>query len=444
MQPPSKKTGIVWTVCCLFLLQMFVIGNTQSGGDSYKDILEVDAVGYYSYLPAIFVYKDLNLSFIEKNSNQYIASSSSLVCVQTNQGKIDRYFAGAAILMTPFYLIGTLLTEISTLSNDGYSKYQIISISIGASFYLYAALYFIGLLLKEQFQLSQKTIIITIISFALGTNLFYYSIFEPGMSHIYSFFSVSILLYSFSRYVHTKNTNYLFLTFLLLGLVTLIRPVNILIILSLLVIWPTESIKLIKDLFTSKIAVLITGFFIFFAMLSIQLLYYKLATNQWFVDSYNDIGFNFLSPQFANILFSYRKGLFVYMPILFVSVIGLYYWSLKQPLVYLRWIILFTFITYILSSWASWSYGGCFGNRAYIEYYILFIIPFAFLVEHALKTFPKLLYTITISLILFCQIQTYQYRYFYIHWDDMNKEKYWKVFLRIDYLIKKTPVKEIY
>lgn len=444
MQTHSKKKGILWTVCCLFLLQIFVIGNTQSGNDGYKDILEVDAVGYYSYLPAIFVYKDLNLSFIEKNTNQYISNASSLVCINTNHGKIDRYFIGTAIFMAPFYFIGTLVTEISGVINDGYSKYQIISISIGATFYLYAAFYFIGLLLKEQFQLQQKSIILTIVSFALGTNLFYYSIFEPGMSHIYSFFIVSIFFYSFNRYIRTKNNNYLFLTFLSLGLITLIRPLNILIVLSLLVIWPNDGIKLIKELFTSKIVVLITGILLFFSVVFIQLLYYKLATNVFFIDSYNDIGFNFFSPQFGNILFSYRKGLFIYMPLLFVSLIGLYYWSLQQKFVYIRWLILSTIITYILSSWSSWSYGGCFGNRAFIEYYILFIIPFAFFVEHVFKIFPKSLFAVMITLILVCQIQTYQYRYFHIHWDEMSKEKYWKVFLRVDYLINKKPVKEIY
>ena len=444
MQKISLIKSLFWTVFSLFLLQTCVIGNTQTGDENYKDILEVDAVGYYSYLPAIFVYNDLNLSFIEKNTNQYISNASPLVCINTTHGKVDRYFVGTAILMAPFYLIGTLLTEISGVANDGYTKYQIVSISVGATFYLYAALYFIGLLLKEQFQLHQKTIILTIISFALGTNLFYYSIFEPGMSHIYSFFTVSILFHSFSRYIITKNNRHLFLTFLSLGLITLIRPVNILIVLSFLVIWPNESIKLIKELFTSKINVLATGIILFFPVIFIQLLYYKLTTNLWFVDSYNDIGFNFLSPQFGNILFSYRKGLFIYMPILFVSIIGLYYWSFQQKFVYIRWLILLTIITYILSSWSSWSYGGCFGNRAYIEYYILFIIPFALLVENVSAKSPKILYACIIALILFCQIQTYQYRYYYIHWDEMNKEKYWKVFLRVDYLIKNTPVKEIY
>ena len=39
------------------------------------------------------------------------------------------------------------------------------------------------------------------------------------------------------------------------------------------------------------------------------------------------------------------------------------------------------------------------------------------------------------TLIVVCQIQTFQYRYFQIHWSDMTKEKYWDVFLRVDRLL---------
>jgi hypothetical protein len=40
-----------------------------------------------------------------------------------------------------------------------------------------------------------------------------------------------------------------------------------------------------------------------------------------------------------------------------------------------------------------------------------------------------------VLLVIVCQIQTYQYRYNQIHWSEMNKEKYWEVFLRIDKLM---------
>jgi hypothetical protein len=316
-------------------------------------------------------------------------------------------------------------------------------VPIAASTYLYAGLFLIGILLKNRFHLTQKSILLSIATFAIGTNLFYYSIFEPGMSHIYSFFSVALFLCIWSKFMDTQKINYLLIASLLLGLITIIRPVNILIILSLPVIWPSTIASSIIDLFRKKIHFTFLAFTIFCLIICIQLAYYKLATSHWYIYSYKEERFNFLSPHFWDTLFSYRKGLFVYMPILFISIVGIYYWNKQQKYVAVLWATAFTIITYILSSWSSWSYGGCYGNRAFIEYYIFFIIPFAYLIEHMLNKTPKIVYAGIVVIILFCQIQTYQYRYYYIHWDEMNKEKYWNVFLRIDYLITKKPISEI-
>jgi len=38
--------------------------------------------------------------------------------------------------------------------------------------------------------------------------------------------------------------------------------------------------------------------------------------------------------------------------------------------------------------------------------------------------------------IFICQIQMYQYRYYHIHWENMDKEHYWRNFLRIDLIGK--------
>ena len=40
--------------------------------------------------------------------------------------------------------------------------------------------------------------------------------------------------------------------------------------------------------------------------------------------------------------------------------------------------------------------------------------------------------TIVVLCIMLCQFQTYQYRYYIIHWENMNSEKYWEVFLQLD------------
>jgi hypothetical protein len=80
-----------------------------------------------------------------------------------------------------------------------------------------------------------------------------------------------------------------------------------------------------------------------------------------------------------------------------------------------------------------WYYGGSFSGRVFVEYLPLFAILLALTFKTIQQPLLKKAFTTLIFLlVVLCQIQTYQYRYYQIHWCDMNKEKYWDVFLRID------------
>jgi len=70
-----------------------------------------------------------------------------------------------------------------------------------------------------------------------------------------------------------------------------------------------------------------------------------------------------------------------------------------------------------------------------IEFYAFFAIMLAKSIhEIKSRTTKKMFLGLIVILLLVCQIQTYQYRRMQIHWSDMNKEKYWEVFMRIDKL----------
>jgi putative copper export protein len=82
-----------------------------------------------------------------------------------------------------------------------------------------------------------------------------------------------------------------------------------------------------------------------------------------------------------------------------------------------------------------WFYGGSFSQRVMIDFYAFFTLMLAIAVQEIKNSRLKILFISTIVLlVLVCQIQTYQYRRMQIHWSDMNKEKYWEVFMRIDKL----------
>ncbi len=99
---------------------------------------------------------------------------------------------------------------------------------------------------------------------------------------------------------------------------------------------------------------------------------------------------------------------------------------------------------YILSAWWSWWYGGSFGSRVCIEYYALIALLVGLAYKYLKPGWSRKLYSgLIVCVLLVCQMQTYQYRYYYIHWEKMDKEHYWRVFMRIDQLGKRNPNKDL-
>ncbi len=416
---------------------LVVTSNLNWGKKSWVGIIEADAKGYYAYLPAIFIYNDLNFGFFEKiEKDKYYSENLYYDYRAWYSGNvINKYYCGTAIAELPFFLIAHFSANVFGYENDGYSKIYLVLISIAAWFYLFVGLaYLIGIL--GLYNISEWHKILTILAALFGTNLFYYTVGEAGMSHIFSFAFFSMFFYYARLYFTDFKAKYILLLAILLGIIVLIRPLNILIFLILP--FTSGSYKSLKDGFitaTKNSFWLLGSVLVFIAIVAIQFFIYKISTGHFFVDSYGEEGFNFLDPHIFDILFSYRKGLFLYTPMYLISLAGGYFLWKKSKFEFYSMFGFLSVITYIISSWWMWYYGGSYSSRVYVEYIPFFMILLAITLKEINGKFLKRLYISTILLlIVFCQIQTFQYRYYHIHWSEMNKEKYWDVFLRVDKL----------
>lgn len=409
------------------------MSNLRWGDDNWTGILGADAKGYYAWLPAVFIYEDLNLGFFDFIEKEKYYNPNGYYDYRANSGHgqiIDKYYAGVALAEMPFFLGAHAYTKLSGGDADGYSENYLVAVSIAALFYLFCGLWFLRKTLQE-YSIPEKTISITLLAAVFGTNLFCYTVVEPGMSHVFSFCFVSAFVYFSKKYFSTFNPRYLLFIGLCFGMIILIRPINLLIVFS----WPflaggfRQLGKGVRRAFQNPkyfLGALLPAL----ALPFLQLLLYKLATGHFIIYSYQDEGFNFLDPHFLDILFSYRKGLFLYTPLYLLSLFGLFKFWKENRIATLAWLGFFLLITYVFSSWWMWYYGGSFSGRVFVEYIPLFMIPLAVLIASAKRRFTRIaIPTLVFALIVVCQIQTYQYRYYEIHWDQMNKEKYWDVFL---------------
>ena len=222
---------------------------------------------------------------------------------------------------------------------------------------------------------------------------------------------------------------------LLLGLIVLCRPINGLV--GLFLIPLAGNVRTLKigllDIFSSVKAWAIS-LLLFVGIVGIQLVIYKISTGSFFVYSYQEEGFNFSDPHFFDILFSYKKGLFLYTPMLLLGLFSVFYFLRSKSFFSISWLMFFVGITYVFSSWWMWFYGGSFSSRVYVEYIPIFILPLGLFLESCSPKVKKVTIGLIICLIGVCQIQSYQYRYYEIHYTDMDQAKYWEVFLMRNHL----------
>jgi hypothetical protein len=221
---------------------------------------------------------------------------------------------------------------------------------------------------------------------------------------------------------------------LLLGVIVLIRPVNGLIVLALPFL-ASHSQKLISAVvgLGKKPLALAGALACFSAVVFIQLIIYRISTGHFWVYSYGGEQLDLTHPHLWDILFSYRKGLFLYTPFYLLSVlsVAVFFWR-KQWWMASWYLVFFVGVSYVLSSWWSWWYGGSFSGRVFVEYLPIVALPLAIFLGQVRQVWVKLLMVLTLTVVVgLCQFQTYQYRYFIIHWENMTKEKYWEVFLTI-------------
>lgn len=150
-----------------------------------RHIIYADGAGYYCHLSQWFIYNDQDYSFISELDEKYPENrfGDHIQHFNEEDKKINKYYPGTAVMLTPFFLIAHAIQAVSGGEMDGYAlTYQILA-SLGAIFYwLIGSIGLYLILLRLKIKPVYALIAITAIS--LGTNLFYYTISAPTFAHM--------------------------------------------------------------------------------------------------------------------------------------------------------------------------------------------------------------------------------------------------------------------
>ncbi|MBK9590032.1 MAG: hypothetical protein IPO32_00595 [Crocinitomicaceae bacterium] len=409
----------------LLLVQSF----SADLNNPYRKPISGDAQAYYAYLPAIFIYQDLDYQFVpEMQQKYYVAASSKSFLKDVNGEKVNKTFPGVSLLYLPFFAAAHAISLVFGLPADGYAyTYQLLYL-IGFWFYFLAGLIFFRKVLLE-LNFTPRIVDASLIAITLGTNIFFYTVYDQSVTHIYSFFLVNWSLFLLLRLKKEFKLRPLALLISILALIGITRPTNILVIGVLLFF--VNDFAFYKALFVQvfRIKNIFKIIFPSLLILSIPFILWKLQTGNWIVYSYGEEGFDFTKPEIMNFLFSYTKGWFIYTPImLLILIFGfiiLFKQNRKQVLIGLAF---FGIAIYIFSSWWCWYYGAGMSQRVMIDFYIL---PGFLLAVILQKMSSKKVITVSLISIFVCFniAQAYQISKGILPFGSPTKAQYWDNFL---------------
>ena len=427
------STIILFIIICLIVITSIVCFPSN--------ILSWDTFGYYLYLPQLFISNDLGIQDVEHLQgivDTYHNTGTLYQIWETETGNmLIRYTSGQAVLFAPFFLIAHLITLLTGGVADGFSLPYQIAIFAGCMVYFIIAMFLLRRILRHFF--SDKVTTITLCLLLLGTNLLANTLFGIASIHTQLFFLYTILIYFTIRW-HKSHTwkNIIFIA-IAAGLIILTRPTDI-ICLLIPFFWNISSMTTFKEkmiLYKQYFIQILVSAVIVIAIGSIQIIYWKVFSNHYILDSYNNPGegMEFFRPFLKETLFSFRKGWFVYTPLMFFALFGIIAAFKRGKECAVAVLLFVVFNIYLVSCWSCWWYADSFGQRAYIQSYAVMSLPLGFMVQFIMERSNRIKILIFIFLGLICALnlfQTWQYRHDIISSSRMTKAAYFANFFCTD------------
>lgn len=407
----------------LFLLFFFVVMSAHGmyrhfrGMTARQLVMSSDMEGYYQYLPYVF-FKDKDIEQM-RWAKPY-----------GEDRKLNVFTCGVAILELPFFIVAHGVSELLEMEDPGYNPAYYHTVLFAAIFYVFIGLYYLYKALRRFF--TREASLLTVFLAFLATNLFFYTVMQPGVSHAYSFFLLSLYIYFVPGFYEKPGIRSSLFMILPLALAVLIRPTNIIAGFYFL-LYGISSFRELGQRLTMlahRWQLLLFMAFVSFMIFIPQMLYWHRVTGKWIVYSYADERFtNALSPQFCTVLFGARGGWYVYTPLMIIATGGLLYLAYLRKLTAPAILLMMVLIIYVNASWFNPTFSSSAGYRALVEWIPFMCIPLAFVIEK-LQPKPGWKRTLYIILALFVVYNLlFAYKFDNHVWWNMEWE--WRNFLRL-------------
>ncbi|HMQ75133.1 MAG TPA: hypothetical protein PKE21_01770 [Flavobacteriales bacterium] len=410
-RPRNSSLAIAALMLVLSVLQVRWAWIGDSGHE-WERMVRSDVRGYYGYLLAVFIRGDLGH---EPADPTYVH--------HTPDGTLNKYFAGTAVMMAPWFAAGHAVALLSPdAPKDGRSGWEYMAIGLGGLVHVLLGLLLLRALLTG---LGVRDVVIAWVLAAtvLATPLLQYATLQPGWSHVHSFLAFAAFLYVVHRLAEACHMRWLILLGVVFGLIVLIRPVNGLVLLAVPIVAGDRTLALIRRVLAHPLH-LVAAAVAFSAVVAVQPLLWHAQTGHWLEWGYRGEGFHWDRPEVLRVLFGFRRGLFLYAPVLLLAVAALFALLRRSPVVAWSGLVYLAVNTYVIASWWIWYYGSGFGSRVYIEHLAVLTVPWALALHRVGRRTWALGRAWMLACIVLHTFQYWQYRHLILHHESMDRNKY--------------------
>lgn len=420
--PRSPSWWVVVMLWCAFSFKVLT--------RPYWNAFAWDSFGYHLYLPALLPNGDpllRDLSWVQAAHSEHDASPLLYQITERDGHRVVRYTMGLALTWSPWYLMGHGLAKLTGQPADGYSGPYQWCVVCGVLFYFLIGLFWSRRALLSAF--SEPVTAITLGVLLMGTNLIEQVLTNITGPHVVLFTLYAGVVHFTVRWHRAHAARDALALAVLCGLAALTRPTDAVSVLIPL-LWgegPRAVIRHGRQFLMVVCVMVLIGL--------PQLLYWFSATGMLFYDSYGNAGegLDVLKPHTAAFLFSFRKGWWLYSPIMLVATIGIALLRDRWRMSFWAVSVFFIVNLWLVSSWTCWWYADSFGSRAMTGSYPVMALPLAAVVAWAMETRTRRA-PVLASLGVLCGFSLFQYWQFtrgIIHPQRMTRPAYFAVLGRV-------------
>lgn len=398
----------------------------------YFNFISYDNFGYYMHLPAKYIYHDEGLkngwfeSITEKYKNT--GHFSQTATTKDNQ-RIMRFYKGMSYLWIPPFFVGHLYAKSFGYAADGFSvPYHTALIFYGALFSIIGVIFSRKILLKY---FNERITAITLFIFFTGTSFFYFSTLGSDVPHIYLFALISSLIYWTIKWHEEQKFKYILFLAISMGFIIAVRPSDMFIAIIPL-LWGVYNYATLKNklnLIYKKRGQFLFALLICFLFILPQLIYYYRYTGSPIINVYDNPAatLDLMHPRFAYVLVGFRKGWFIYSPLIILGFVGLFMMRKSHKDYFLASVIYFALLIYLVASFSSLL---SFGWRAFLQSSALLVLPMGFFVDYLIRQkilVQSVLFILISGFIVLTVHQAYQIRLSVLDGSRMTRKYYFAI-----------------